>query len=210
MCWKKISSFVTLCHFFFMVLLDHYVICRFLFVPWRSEAVDFKNIFCGCYAITDRWKLVCFHVVRLIIIMWQMQKIVRWNLQYCNIMVEWASFFSLCTGGSGCYLGQYSSYPVCATSYLSRQMHRTQSDIMTLLSGSHVHWHYRLYKWHKIIALADLRSCMSHFVLCHSCTHVWCMSDNSYWHGSSMNLWGYDIFNSLKNFITEEKQNENV
>jgi hypothetical protein len=66
-----------------------------------------------------------------------MWNIVRWNWQYCNIMVEWVSFLSLCTGGSGCYLGQYSSHPVCATSCLSRQMHKIQSDIMTLLSGSH-------------------------------------------------------------------------
>ena len=43
---KKNSSCDTLCHFFLMVLLDHYVICRFVFVPWSSEADDFKNILC--------------------------------------------------------------------------------------------------------------------------------------------------------------------
>jgi len=32
----------------------------------------------------------------------------------------------------------------------------------------------------------------------------------SYWHGNSMNLWGYDIFNSLKYLITEETENENM
>jgi hypothetical protein len=113
-----------------MVLLHLYVICRFVIVPSTSEEVDFKNIFCGCYAITDRWKLVWFHVVLSIIMLWQMWNIVRWNWHYCNIMVEWASFLSLCTGGSG-YLGQYSSYPVCATSYLSRQMHRTTEHKVT-------------------------------------------------------------------------------
>jgi len=123
---KKI---VVLIHFviFLMVLLDHYVICRLVFVPWSSEADDFKNILCGCYAITDRWKLVCFHVVLSIIMMWHMQKIVRWNWQYCNVMVHWLSFLSLCTGESGWYVGQYSSYPVGATSYLSRQMSEPQN-----------------------------------------------------------------------------------
>ena len=102
------KKLVVLLHFaiFLMVLLDHYVICRYMFVPWSSEADNFKNIFCGCYAITDLCKLECFNVVLSIVMMWQMQKIVRWNWQYCNIMVEGMSFFPSCMEVSGWNLGQ--------------------------------------------------------------------------------------------------------
>ena len=94
---KKIVVLIHFVIFFLMVLLDHYVISRFVFVPWSSEADDFKNILCGCYAITDLWKLVCFNVILSIIMMWRMQKIVRWHWQYCNVMVEWASVTDIVT-----------------------------------------------------------------------------------------------------------------